>query len=414
MNHLDYCDRFIHSPKGSYFLFGPRGTGKSTWVARSCKGAHHIDLLEPDVCRTFLAHPEHLAAILAGMPVGATVVVDEIQRVPELLTVVHQHMEKRKDLRFVMTGSCARKLKRAGVDLLAGRAVVSVVHPFMASELGAGFDMARALRLGMLPLVWGSSEPEKTLAAYVMLYVREEVMAEGLLRDVGAFSRFLEAISFSHAGLLNLAEISRECEVSRKTVEGYVSVLEDMLLGYCLPVFSRRAKRQLIKQSKFYYMDCGVFRSVRPKGPLDVPEEMNGAALEGLVFQHLRAWIDYSGGEDKLHFWRTKSGVEVDFVVYGPETFCAIEVKNSNKIHSKDLSGLRAFRQDYPESLPLLLYRGKDVVRVDDIWCLPGELFLRRLKPHSPLSAVTARPSSEVLKLGDEIELPRSGNGRIK
>jgi predicted AAA+ superfamily ATPase len=392
MNNLTYCDRFIHSPKGSYFLFGPRGTGKSTWVKRDCQGAQHIDLLEPDVCRTYLAHPEHLSAIIEGTPVGATLVIDEVQRVPELLTVVHQYMEKRKDLRFVLTGSCARKLKRAGVDLLAGRAVVSVAHPFMAIELGGDFDMGKALRMGMLPLVWGAADPEKTLAAYVMLYVREEVMAEGLLRDVGAFSRFLEAISFSHAGLLNLSEISRECEVSRKTVEGYVSVLEDMLLGCRLPVFSRRAKRQMIKQSKFYYMDCGVFRSVRPKGPLDSPEEMNGAALEGLVFQHLRAWTDYSGGVDRLHFWRTKSGVEVDFVVYGPETFCAIEVKNSDKVHHTDLSGLRAFRQDYPESQAFLLYRGKDIVRLDDIWCLPCELFLQRLKPLSPLYEVTSPP----------------------
>ena len=391
---MNYRTRLIYSPAGSFFLFGPRGTGKSTWVARHCAGALHIDLLEPGVCRSYLARPESLAAVIDGASEQTTIVIDEVQRAPELLTVVHRYMEKRKDLRFVLTGSCARKLKRAGMDLLAGRAVVSVVHPFMAVELGEAFDMEKALRMGMLPLVWGSAEPEKTLAAYVMLYVREEVMAEGLLRDVGAFSRFLEAISFSHASLLNIAEISRECEVSRKTVEGYVLVLEDMLLGCRLPVFSRRAKRQLIKQSKFYYMDCGVFRSVRPKGPLDSPEEMSGGALEGLVFQHLRAWIDYSGGTDRLHFWRTKSGVEVDFVVYGPETFCAIEVKNSDKVHRSDLSGLRAFRQDYPESQAFLLYRGKDILRIEEIWCLPCEDFLRRLKPLCPLQDVAHAPVS--------------------
>ena len=394
MSDLNYHDRFIYSPTGSFFLFGPRGTGKSTWVDRHCVGARHIDLLEPDVCRTYLARPEHLATVLDGVPVGTTVVIDEVQRVPELLTVVHRYLERRKDLRFVLTGSCARKLKRAGMDLLAGRAVVSVAHPFMAAGLGEAFDMEKALRLGLLPLVWGSAEPDKTLAAYVMLYVREEVMAEGLLRDVGAFSRFLEAISFSHAGLLNLAEVSRECEVSRKTVEGYVSVLEDMLLGCRLPVFSRRAKRQLIKQSKFYYMDCGVFRSVRPKGPLDSPEELNGGALEGLVFQHLRSWIDYSGGADRLYFWRTKSGVEVDFVAYGPQIFCAIEVKNSNRVHHADLSGLLAFRQDYPESQTFLLYRGKEIVRLEDVWCLPCEHFLKRLKPLCPLSEVAFPPVS--------------------
>jgi len=306
-------------------------------------------------------------------------------------TNVHQYIEKRKDLRFILTGSCARKLKRSGMDLLGGRAVVSFVHPFMAAELGEEFNLKQALQLGMIPLIVDSVEPAKTLAAYVMLYIREEVMAEGLLRDVAAYSRFLESISFSHGSLLNISGVSRECEVSRKTVEGYISVLEDMLLGYRLPVFSRRAKRQLIKQTKFYYIDCGVFRSVRPKGPLDSPEEIDGAALEGLVFQHLRAWIDYSEASDQLFFWRTKSGVEVDFVVYGAETFCAIEVKNNAKVNRKDLSGLKAFHKDYPQSQAVLLYRGTEVLRIDNIWCIPCGAFLEGLKPRQPILALPDR-----------------------
>lgn len=331
--------------------------------------------------RRFAAHPERLADLLNGNLDEKTVIVDEVQRVPELLTVVHQFIEKKDGWRFILTGSSARKLKRSGVDLLAGRASVSFCHPFMASELGDSFDLEDALRLGTIPLVLAAEDPSATLAGYVMLYVREEVMAEGLVRDIGGFSRFLEAISFSHASLLNITEVSRECEVSRKTVEGYVSVLEDMLLGFRLPVFSRRAKRMLIKQSKFYFSDCGVFRSVRPKGPLDRAEEMAGAALEGLVFQHLRAWIDYSAGRNDLFFWRTQSGSEVDFVVYGESRFVALEVKNGTRVHRSDLRGLKTFQKDYPECRVALLYRGTDRLLIDGILCLPCADFLKTLAP---------------------------------
>jgi predicted AAA+ superfamily ATPase len=384
MNHKN---RFIKEPSGSFFLFGPRGTGKSTWLERHFADALWVNLLEPDVHRQFAARPERLAELLGGSPGKKTVVIDEVQKVPELLPVVHQYIERKEGLRFVLTGSSARKLKRSGMDLLAGRAAVAFAHPFMASELGATFKLEEALRLGTVPLVMGAEEPEKTLAAYVMLYVREEVMAEGLVRDIGGFSRFLEAISFSHASLLNVTEVSRECEVSRKTVEGYVSILEDMLLGHRLPVFSRRAKRQLIKQSKFYFADCGVFRSVRPKGPLDRPEEMEGAALEGLVYQHLKAWMDYSDGSHELFFWRTQAGTEVDFVVYGESQFCALEVKNSGKVDRKDVRGLKAFQSDYPESRVALLYRGKDRLLIDGILCLPCAAFFLMLTPDRPILA---------------------------
>lgn len=392
MNHKK---RFIREPAGSFFLFGPRGTGKSTWLERRFGNALWVNLLDPAVHRLFAARPERLAELLGGNPDKKTVVIDEVQRVPELLTVVHQFIERKEGFRFVLTGSSARKLKRNGIDLLAGRAVVAFTHPFMASELGSAFRLEDALRLGTVPLVLGAQEPEATLAAYVMLYVREEVMAEGLVRDFGGFSRFLEAISFSHAALLNVAEVARECEVSRKTVEGYVSVLEDMLLGHRLPVFSRRAKRQLIKQAKFYFADCGVFRSVRPQGPLDRPEEMDGAALEGLVYQHLRAWAAYSEGSHELFFWRTQAGTEVDFVVYGPSCFCALEVKNSAKADRKDVRGLKAFQSDYPECKAALLYRGKERLLIDGVACLPCREFLVSLTPDQAiLPKVEARTSA--------------------
>lgn len=382
MNHKQ---RYIQEPAGSFFLFGPRGTGKSTWLERRFSAALWVNLLEPDTHRTFAARPERLKELLGGNSQHKLVVIDEVQKVPELLTVVHQFLEKNEGYRFILTGSSARKLKRSGLDLLAGRAVVSFCNSFMAAELGRSFRLDDALKLGMVPLILGAEEPAKTLAAYVMLYVREEVMAEGLVRDIGGFTRFLEAISFSHGSLLNISEVARECEVSRKTVEGYVAVLEDMLLGQRLPVFSRRAKRQLIKQSKFYFADCGVFRSLRPKGPLDRPEEIDGAALEGLVYQHLKAWIDYSSTSHQLFFWRTQAGTEVDFVVYGESQFCALEVKNSQKVNRKDLRALRSFREDYPECKVVLLYRGTEHLLIDEVYCLPCEEFLAHLLPNADI-----------------------------
>ena len=372
-------NRYIREVIGSFFLLGPRGTGKSTWLAKKLNNVLTLDLLSPSIHRRFLARPELLSDWLAANWHGEDVVIDEVQRVPELLTVVHQCIETRK-IRFILTGSSARKLKRTGIDLLGGRAGMSVSHPFMASELGADFSMEKALRFGLVPLVYASTEPQVTLDGYISLYLREEVMAEGLVRNIGNFSRFLEVISFSHGSILNISEVSRECQVSRKTVEGYVSILEDMLLAARLPVFSRRAKRHLVKQAKFYYFDAGVFRSVRPKGPLDSPQEIDGLTLEGLVFQHLKAWCDYTGAH-QLYFWRTPAGTEVDFVIYGESEFCAFEVKNSGTVSRKDVRGLRAFLSDYPESRVALLYRGKEKCVVDNILCLPCDEFLSELKP---------------------------------
>jgi predicted AAA+ superfamily ATPase len=188
-------------------------------------------------------------------------------------------------------------------------------------------------------------------------------------------------MSFSHASLLNISNVARECQVERKVVEGYVSILEDLLLGYRLNVFTKRAKRALVAHPKFYLFDAGVYRSLRPKGPLDRPEEIHGHALEGLVGQHLRAWIAYSQADCSLYFWRTRSGVEVDFVLYGSEGIFAVEVKNSARIQPQDLRPLKAFQQDYPESKAYLLYRGKDRLMKGDILCLPCSEFLMELRP---------------------------------
>lgn len=375
---------FFHPPQGHFFLFGPRGTGKSTWLRAALPHAVRVDLLAPAQQRQYAARPERLRELAAGR--GASdLVIDEVQRVPELLTVVHQLIEEPGSPRFVLTGSSARKLKRTGVDLLAGRAVVRSMHPFMAAELGDRFDLLSALDHGLLPLIWDADDPADTLSAYAGLYVQQEVQAEGLVRDLGAFHRFLEAISFSHAAVLNTSDVARECSVRRKTVEGFIEIVEDLLLAFRLPVFARRARRQVTAHPKFYFADAGVFRSLRPAGPLDRPEETRGAALEGLVAQHLRAWVDYSGADALLSFWRTRAGSEVDFVLYGHDLFWALEVKHAARIRPADLRSLKAFARDYPEARVRLAYLGEDRLQIDGILCLPVTELLREIVPGSPL-----------------------------
>lgn len=382
---MELIDRFFKPPATSFFLFGPRGTGKSTLIGKVFKDSLLIDLLDPERVRYFSAMPERLREIADSYAKPGTLVIDEIQRVPELLPMVHSLMEQKKGWTFILTGSSARKLKRSGVDLLGGRAILCTIHPFMASELGSRFNFEDALRYGLLPIVVASENPAEVLRSYAALYLREEVQMEGLVRNIGNFSRFLEAISFSHASILNISNVARECAVERKVVEGYVEILDDILLGWRLPVFTKRAKRKLALHPKFFLFDAGVFRSLRPRGPLDRPEEMEGQALEGLVAQHLKAWIAYSDVKRELFFWRTRSGVEVDFVVYGKDGIWAIEVKNTQNIRTADLRGLRSFKEEFPESKHLLLYRGTDRLIKEDVLCLPCADFLADLHPDRSL-----------------------------
>lgn len=382
---MRFRTRFFEPPAESLLLFGPRGTGKSTWCLNRFPGALRLDLLQPDVLRQYRARPERLREVVHQQPPGQTVVIDEIQKAPELLDVVHALIEEHRGWRFVLTGSSARKLKREGTDLLAGRAVRCALHPYMAAELGADFGLDRALQLGTLPVVVESGSPAKVLASYVSLYVREEVQIEGAVRKLGNFARFLEVASFSHSQVVNVSNIARECQVERTSVAGYLQILDDLLLAFRLPVFAKRAQRAVTVHPKFYYCDAGVFRSLRPAGPLDRPSEIDGAALEGLVAQHLRAWTAYSGDRCGLSFWRTRAGAEVDFVVYGDGGFWAIEVKNAGTFQRSDLQSLRSFTSEYPECRPVLLYRGHDSLVLDGVVCLPCERFLRDLVPGRPL-----------------------------
>lgn len=340
--------------------------------------------------RRLSSRPEGLKEIVIPQPMGATIVIDEIQKIPALLSVVHDLLEQevKRGWQFVLTGSSARQLKRAGSDLLAGRAITRTMHPFLAVELGEAFNLDRALEQGLLPVIWMAANPSESLKSYIGTYVREEVQAEGLVRNLGNFHRFLEAISFSHASVLNVSNVARECEVERKTVMGYVDLLEDLLLSVRLPVFTKRARRKMSDHPKFYFVDSGVFRSLRPAGPLDLGADVVGAALEGLVFQHLRAWKAYGANDQSFFYWRTQAGVEVDFVIYSPQGLWAIEVKNSSRVRSQDLRSLKSFKEDYPEAKTFLLYRGTEHLIVQGIPCLPVTDFLKKLLPSKSLDDV--------------------------
>lgn len=348
-------------------------------MKRKFPDALYLDLLLPDVFRNYTAYPERLRELVHAHKGNKTVIVDEVQKAPQLLEVVHSLIEEKQGVQFILTGSSARKLRKAGVNLLAGRALMKHMHPFIAAELKELFDLDKALQVGMLPLVLNSAEPMATLQAYVDLYLREEIQMEGLTRNIGNFSRFLETVSFSHGSILNMSNVARECQIERKVVEGYIGILEDLLLAFRIPVFTKRAKRATASHPKFYFFDAGIYTMLRPSGPLDRSEEISGAALEGLLAQHLRAWIDYFHPGTQLFFWRTSAGSEIDFVVYGKNIFWAVEVKNSSTIHPQDLRALKAFGDDYPEAERFFVYRGKERLMRDGISIEPVTEFLLRL-----------------------------------
>jgi len=342
--------------KQSFFLFGPRGVGKTAWAHEEFPDALFFDLLDYPTYSQLLAAPQRLGDRIAQGH-KSWVVVDEVQRVPELLNEVHRLIETRR-LRFVLTGSSARKLRRRGVNLLAGRAVTRHMHPFTALELGDDFDLKRALRWGCLPLACTGERPRDYLASYAATYLREEVQQEGFARNIGAFGRFLEVASFSQGSLLNMAAVARECAVSAKVVEDYFSILEDLLIAVRLPVFTKQAKRRLVAHPKFYYFDAGVYQAIRPRGPLDAPEQIHGAALETLFLQQARALNDYKHLGYGLYYWRTATGEEVDFVLYGERGLCAFEVKMAETVRPDDVRGLLRFRADFPKAKAHLLYLG--------------------------------------------------------
>jgi predicted AAA+ superfamily ATPase len=362
-------ERLLKPPSTSCFLFGPRGTGKTTWIKKTFPDAIHLDLLESKLFNAFVSAPERLEE---QIPVGydGWVVIDEVQRVPELLNEVHRLIETRR-LRFVLTGSSARKVRRAGVNLLAGRARLLEMFPLVSAELGGDFSIERALARGLLPLSYLAEDCAGFLQSYVETYLRQEVLQEGLVRNLGSFARFLEAASFSQGQPLNVSAVARECGVTRTVAQGYFEILGDLLIGATLPSFRKRARRRLVAAPKFYYFDAGVYRAIRPTGPLDRPEEIDGAALETLVWQELRASNALHQLGWDLSYWRTSNQLEVDFILYGARGITAIEVKRTGAPRAGDLSGLRAFAADYREARTILLYGGTRILSRGSIEIVP-------------------------------------------
>lgn len=370
--------RIINLPldqKDSIFLFGPRGVGKTQWIKSTLSELLYLDLLHYPTYSKLVAQPHELEYMI---PRGYLnwIVIDEVQRVPELLNEVHRLIEH-KNYRFLLTGSSARSLKRRGVNLLAGRALRYFMHPLTLQELGEDFVLSDVLQYGLLPATKSRANPKKYLETYVQSYVREEVLQEGLTRNIGAFNRFLEIASFSQGSVLNISGIAREVGVDRQMIASYFGILEDLLIAVRLPIFSKRAKRRLITHEKFYYFDVGVYRALRPTGPLDVAEQIEGAALETLFFQSMRAINDYYDLGYTFYYWRTSHGVEVDFVLYGPKGLYAFEIKRSKAINGKSLTGLKSFKADYPEAKLYLIYFGELREYREDIDVIP---FVEALK----------------------------------
>jgi predicted AAA+ superfamily ATPase len=274
--------------------------------------------------------------------------------------------------KFILTGSSARTLKRKGTNLLAGRALYYKMFPLTVIELGEDFQIEKSLKFGHLPTIYDQEvKGEDYLNSYIQVYLKEEVMQEGLTRNAGAFARFLQVASFSQGSLLNITEIARETGIERKTVEEYFQITQDLLLAYRVPVFTKKAKRKTVAHAKFYYFDVGVYRALRPMGPFDKPEEAEGSALESLVFQEIEAINSYFDLHYEIYFWRTVDQLEVDFILYGPKGLIGIEVKRSKKIDTDDLKGLKAFQSDYPMAKLYILYGGEQRLYFDQIQAIP-------------------------------------------
>lgn len=374
-------DRIIKIPKSqSFFLLGPRQTGKTTFLKTHFSEALWFDLLDESLYQKLMRSPELLAEMVRAQPKDRWVVIDEIQKVPQLLNTVHLLIEERKQ-KFILTGSSARKLKRDGANLLAGRALEKRFHPLSAEELDHDFNLKRALQYGQLPAVINAESPRELLDTYVGMYLKEEVQNEALVRRLDQFARFMEIAAFSQGQVLSVLSVASDLGVSRNTAEAYFQILEDLLLAVRLPVFQKKAKRKVTSHPKFYYFDVGIFRALRKMGPLDPQEEIEGAAIESLVFQELRACLDNHAIDGDLYFYRTQSKSEVDFVVYGPDSFIAIEVKRSSRIQKKDLDSLREFKMDYPQVRTFCFYLGQDERMTEDgIRILPLSKALSNLK----------------------------------
>lgn len=362
----------------SIFLWGARQTGKSTMLMEQFRDAKYYDLLESDLYERFRRKPAMLRQELEMADSSTVVIIDEIQKIPELLDEVHW-LISRKGFRFILSGSSARKLRRCGANLLGGRAIRQQLFPFVSAEI-PDFSLSRAINNGMLPRHYLVENAELRLQSYVGDYLREEIKAEALTRNVGTFSRFLEIAAINDGEILNYKNVAQDCGVSAPTVKEYFSILEETLLGYTLPAFTKTVKRRSIQAPKFYLFDVGIVNYLTHRRDLEPGSTDYGHALEHLVVQEVIAYLTYKRSRLAATYWRSASGFEVDIVIidnYTHNPVCAIEVKSCNEVQNRHLKGLRAFGEEYPEVKRICLSHDKTRRKTEDgieIW--PVEEFL--------------------------------------
>ncbi len=366
-------------PRQSAFLWGPRKTGKSTYLRSAFPDSVTFDLLQTDLLLDLTKRPALLRERLLAMPpekLRSPVILDEVQKVPQLLDEVHWLIEN-QGLSFILCGSSARKLKRGGVNLLGGRAWRYEMHPLTSAEIG-NLDLLQALNRGLVPSHYLSSKYRRSLDAYVVDYLKEEVFDEGLTRNVAAFSRFFEAMGYSHGDLTSYANIARDCGVDAKTVKEYYQILVDTLLGTFLEPYKKHQERQVIgKAPKFYLFDVGVAGALSRRNIVEEKGELFGRALEHFILMEIQAHRSYRELGYGIHFWRTKSGLEIDFVLGDGEV--AIEVKGTSRVDPSDFRSLRTFIEDHHPRQAILVCNEKAPRLVEGIEFLPWREFLARL-----------------------------------
>ena len=370
--------RFLQTPRTSTFLFGARGTGKSTWLRERFPRAATYDLLDTGEALRLAKEPSVFYRELSTLPAGAWVVVDEVQKAPALLDEAHRLIETRR-LRFVLSGSSARKLWRGGVNLLAGRAVTVAMFPLVSAEFGFDAEPSRLLRYGALPMAMNETDPRPYLRTYAETYLVHEVQAEALARNVGTFARFLEVAARQNGQTTNASSIAKAVGVARETVRSHFEILVDTLLGYWLPAWKLKSANKQVAHSKFYFFDAGVARALSGRLPYPPTAEELGPLAETVLLNELRAYLAYSALDYRLHFWRTYDGAEVDVLCEASNGFVAIEVKSASRWDKRFNRGLKRLREHLPGAACYGVYFGMRAAQWDDVRVLPAMEFLERL-----------------------------------
>lgn len=344
--------RLLQLPRDqTFFLWGPRQAGKSTLLHQFFPDALWIDLLLYDVYRTYLTDPQQLVEEVE-LKKPAFVVIDEVQKLPQLLDIVHWLIEN-KDTHFALCGSSARKVKRGHANLLGGRGVVYELYGLSAKEIGVDLDFVQLLNNGCIPPIYQSDQPKRLLNTYISQYLKEEIAAEGVVRNLPYFSEFLNVAALSDTEVLNYSTIARDIGMASSTIKGYFEILSDTLLGRFLPAYRRRPKRRIITSPKFYFFDVGVVNFLAKRGDLQIKSELMGKAFENWVFHELCCYNAYCESYADFYYWRLSTGVEVDFIVNHID--CALEAKASVKINNRHLRGLRELKKEHPEVKKMVL-----------------------------------------------------------